>query len=87
MFIKRKPNNGVVSAIANPKPSLLLTFEAWWLYKWQRFKASTDKWGMLQWYLIILGLSACILFSFMYQERAMKREKFNRMFYQFVIMD
>ena len=76
-----------LQAITNPKPAPPPTLKAWWLYKWQRFKASTDKWGMLQWYLIILGLSACILFSCLYQERVMKRDRLNRVFYRYVIKD
>lgn len=76
-----------LQAINNPKPSPSPTLKAWWLYKWQRFKASTDKWGMLQWYLIILGLFACILFSALYQDSVMKRDRLNRMFYQYVIKD
>lgn len=77
----------VLQTITNPKPATPLTLKAWWLYKWQRFKESTDKWGMLQWYLIILGLLACILFSALYQERVMKRDRLNRIFYQYVIKD
>ncbi len=76
-----------LQAITNPKPAPPPTLKAWWLYKWQRFRASTDKWGMLQWYLIILGLSAYILFSSLCQERIMKRDRLNRMFYQYVIKD
>ena len=76
-----------LQAINNPKPSPSTTLKAWWLYKWQRFKASTDKWGMLQWYLMILGLFACILFSALYQDSVMKRDRLNRMFYQYVIKD
>lgn len=40
---------------------------------------------MLEWYIIILGLSAYNLFSGLYQERVMKRDRLNRMFYQYVI--
>ena len=76
-----------LQAITNPKPTSPPTLKTWWLYKWQRFKASTDKWGMLQWNLIILGLFACILFSNLYQERVMRRDRLNRIFYQFVIKD
>ncbi len=76
-----------LQAATTPKPSTPPTLKAWWLYKWQRFKASTDKWSMLQWYLIILGLSACILFSALYQKRVMKRDRLNRVFYQYVIKD
>ncbi len=77
----------VLQTITSPKPTPPPTLKTWWLYKWHHFKASTDKWGMLQWYLIILGLSACILFSALYQERVMKRDKLNRIFYQYVIKD
>lgn len=38
----------VLQAITNPKPAPPPTLKAWWLCKWHRFKASTDKWGMLQ---------------------------------------
>lgn len=76
-----------LQAITNPKPAPPPTLKAWWLYKWQRFKASTDKWGMLQWYLIILGISACILFSALYQDSVMKRDRLNRVFYRYVIKD
>lgn len=76
-----------LQAITNPKPASPLTLKTWWLYKWQHFKASTDKWGMLQWYLIILGLFACILFSALYQDSVMKRDRLNRVFYQYVIKD
>lgn len=77
----------VLQAITNPKPTPPPTLKAWWLYKWHRFKASTDKWGMLQWYLIILGLSACILFSALYQDSVMERDRLNRVFYRYVIKD
>lgn len=73
--------------ITSPKPSPSPTLKSWWFYRWNRFKQRTDKWGMLQWYLIILGLSACILFSALYQERVMKRDRLNRMFFQYVIKD
>lgn len=76
-----------LQTITSPKPPPPPTLKSWWFYKWQRFKASTDKWGILQWYLIILGLSAYILFSSLYQERIMKRDRLNRMFYQYVIKD
>ena len=77
----------VLQAITNPKPAPPPTLKSWWLYKWHRFKASTDKWGLLQWYLIILGLSACILFSALYQDSVMKRDRLNRVFYRYVIKD
>lgn len=76
-----------LQTITSPKPSPPPTLKSWWLYRWNRFKQRTDKWGMLQWYLIILGFSACILFSALYQERVMKRDRLNRMFFQYVIKD
>lgn len=76
-----------LQTITNPKPVPPPTLKAWWLYKWNCFKASTDKWGMLEWYIIILGLSACILFSCLFQERVMKRDRLNRIFYMYVIKD
>ena len=42
---------------------------------------------MLQWYLIILELSACILFSALYQDSVMKRDRLNRVSYRYVIKD
>ena len=51
------------------------------------FQGEHRQMGMLQWYLIILGLSACVLFSCLYQERVMKRDRLNRVFYQYVIKD
>lgn len=30
-------------------------------------KQKTDKWGLLQWYLVILAIIACDLFSSLYQ--------------------
>lgn len=76
-----------LQTITSPKTSPPPTLKSWWLYRWNRFKQRTDKWGMLQWYLIILGVSACILFSALYQERVMKRDRLNRMFFQYVIKD
>lgn len=76
-----------LQTITSPKPSPPPTLKSWWFYRWNRFKQRTDKWGMLQWYLITLGFSACILFSALYQERVMKRDRLNRMFFQYVIKD
>ena len=76
-----------LQTITSPKPSPPPTLKSLWFYRWNRFKQRTDKWGMLQWYLIILGVSACILFSALYQERVMKRDRLNRMFFQYVIKD
>lgn len=76
-----------LQTITSPKPSPPPTLKSLWFYRWNRFKQRTDKWGMLQWYLIILGVSASILFSALYQERVMKRDRLNRMFFQYVIKD
>ena len=73
--------------ITSPKPSPPPTLKSWWLYRWHRFKQRTDKWRLLQWYLVILGIIASIFFSNLYQERIMKRDRLNRMFYQYVIKD
>ena len=76
-----------LQTITSPKPSPPPTLKSWWLYRWNRFKQRTDKWGLLQWYLVILGIIASIFFSNLYQERIMKRDRLNRMFYQYVIKD
>lgn len=76
-----------LQTITSPKPAQPPTLKVLWLHKWQRFKASTDMWGMLQWYMIILGLSACILFSTLYQDSVMKRDRLNRVFYRYVIKE
>ena len=76
-----------LQTITNLKPTPPPTLKAWWLYKWHQFVKSTDKWGMLQRYFIIICLLAFILFSCLYQERVMKRERLNRVFYWYVIKD
>lgn len=76
-----------LQTITSPKPSPPPTLKSWWLYRWNRFKQMTDKWRLLQWYLVILGIIASIFFSSLYQERIMKRDRLNRMFYQYVIKD
>ena len=76
-----------LQTITSPKPSPPPTLKSWWLYRWNRFRQRTDKWGLLQWYLVILGIIASIFFSNLYQERIMKRDRLNRMFYQYVIKD
>ena len=53
----------ILQTITSPKPSPPPTLKSWWLYRWNRFKQGTDKWGLLQWYLVILGIIACVLFS------------------------
>ena len=56
-----------LQTITSPKPSPPPTQKSWWLYRWNRFKRRTAKWGLLQWYLIILGIIASIFFSSLYQ--------------------
>ena len=76
-----------LQTITSPRPSPPPTLKSWWLYKWDRFKQRTDKWGLLQWYLVILGIIACVLFSSLYQSKVMDLDRTNRIFYKKVIMD
>lgn len=76
-----------LQAITSPKPSPPPTLKSWWFYRWNRFRQMTDKWGLLQWYLVILGIIACVLFSSLYQNRVMDLDRTNRIFYKKVIMD
>lgn len=77
----------ILQTITSPKPSPPPTLKSWWLYRWNRFKQRTDKWKLLQWYLILLGIIACVLFSSPYQNRVMDLDRTNRIFYKEVIMD
>ena len=76
-----------LQTITSPKLSPPPTLKLWWLYRWKHFKQRTDKWGLLRWYLIILGIIACVLFSSLYQSRVMDLDRTNRIFYKEVIMD
>ena len=76
-----------LQTITSPKPSPPPTLKSWWLYRWNRFKQMTDKWRLLQWYIVILGIIACFLFSSLYQNRVMDLDRTNRIFYKKVIMD
>lgn len=76
-----------LQTITSPKPPPPPTLKSWLLYKWDRFKQRTNKWGLLQWYLVILGIIACVLFSSLYQSRVMDLDRTNRIFYKEVIMD
>ena len=60
-----------LQTITSPKPFPPPTLKSWWFYRWNRFKQRTDKWRLLQWYLVILGIIACVLFSSLYQSRVM----------------
>lgn len=73
--------------ITSHKASSPPTLKSWWFYRWNRFRQRTDKWGLLQWYLVILGIIACVLFSSLYQNRVMNLDRTNRIFYKKVIMD
>ena len=77
----------ILQTITSPKPSPPPTLKSWWFYRWNRFKQRTDKWGLLQWYLIILGIIASIFFSSLYQSWVMGLDRTNRIFYKKVIMD
>ena len=77
----------ILQTITSPKPSPPPTLKSWWLYRWNRFKQRTDKWRLLQWYLVILGIIACIFFSSLYQGWVMDLDRTNRIFYKKVIMD
>lgn len=77
----------ILQTITSPKPSPLQTLKSWWLYRWNRFKQRTDKWELLQWYLVILAIIACIFFSSLYQGWVMDLDRTNRIFYKKVIMD
>ena len=77
----------ILQTITSPKPSPPPTLKSWWLYRWNRFKQRTDKWGLLQWYLVILGNIASIFFSSLYQSRVMDFDRTNLIFYKNVIMD
>ena len=74
----------ILQTITSPKSSPPPTLKAWLLYKWERFKARINKLGVLQWYLVII---ASVLFSTLYQDSVMKRDRLNRVLYRYVIKD
>ena len=76
-----------LQTITSHKASSPPTLKSWWFYRWNRFRQRTDKWGLVQWYLVILGIIACVLFSSLYQSRVMDLDRTNRIFYKKVIMD
>ena len=76
-----------LQTITSPRPSPPPTLKSWWFYRWNRFKQRTDKWGLVQWYLLILGIIVSIFFSSLYQSRVMDLDRTNRIFYKEVIMD
>ena len=76
-----------LQTITSHKASSPPTLKSWWFYRWNRFRQRTDKWGLLQWYLVILGIIACVLFSSLNQNRVMDLDRTNRIFYKKVIMD
>lgn len=77
----------ILQTITSPKSSPPPTLKAWLLYKWERFKARINKLGVLQWYLVIFGIIASVLFSTLYQDSVMKRDRLNRVLYRYVIKD
>ena len=76
-----------LQTITSPRPSPPPTLKSWWFYRWNSFKQRTDKWRLLQWYLVILGIIACVLFSSLYQNRVMDLDRINRIFYKKIVMD
>ena len=76
-----------LQTITSPKPSPPPTLKSWWFYRWNSFKQRTDKWRLLQWYLVIIGIIACVLFSSLYQSRVMDLDRTNRIFYKKIVMD
>ena len=76
-----------LQTITSPRPSPPPTLKSWWFYRWNRFKQRPDKWRLLQWYLVILGIIACVLFSSLYQNWVMDLDRTNRIFYKKVIID
>lgn len=76
-----------LQTITSPKPSPPPTMKLWWLYRWDKFKQRTNNWGLLQWYFIILGIIANVLFSSLYQSKVMDLDRTNRIFYKKIVMD
>ena len=76
-----------LQTITSPNSSPPPTLKSWWFYRWNRFRQRTDKWGLLQWYLVVLAIIACVLFSSLYQNRVMDLDRTNRIFYKKIIMD
>ena len=73
-----------LQTITSPKPP---TLKAWCLEKWQKFLKRTDKWGLLQWQLIIIGAMVCVFSSSIHQKMTMDLDRTNRIFYKNVIMN
>ena len=73
-----------LQTITSPKPP---TLKAWCLYKWKNFMARTDKWGLLQWQLVIIGTMVCVFSSAIHQKMTMELDRINRVFYKNVIMN
>ena len=76
-----------LQTITNPKPSPPPTLKAWCLYKWKKFLKRTDKWGLFQWQLVIIGTMICVFFSSVHQKMTMDLDRTNRIFYKNVIMN
>ena len=71
-----------LQTITSHKASSPPTLKSWWFYRWNRFRQRTDKWGLVQWYLLILGIIVNIFFSSLYQSRVMDLDRTNRIFYK-----
>lgn len=76
-----------LQTITNPKPSPPPTLKTWCLYKWKKFLKRTDKWGLFQWQLVIIGTMICVFFSSVHQKMTMDLDRTNRIFYKNVIMN
>lgn len=76
-----------LKCITNPSSIPPPTLKSWLRHKWYAFKKRTDKWGMFQWYLVILCVSVGTLSAYLYQKSVMDLDRTNRIFYQKVILN
>lgn len=73
--------SGITKEPDAPPPTL----KSWWLYRWSKFKKSTDKWGFFKWYLLLMGIVVAVVCNNIYQERLMDLDRTNRLFYRHVM--
>ena len=73
--------SGITKEPDAPPPNL----KSWWLYRWSKFKKSTDKWGFFKWYLLLMGIVVAVVCNNIYQERLMDLDRTNRLFYRHVM--
>ena len=71
----------VASGLSKP------TFKSYIKSKWQQFEARTDKWQWWKWYLFFLGILSIMIMHQEYQNRVMKLEQVNHIFYNHVMSD